>query len=185
MKNITSIILSISIITLLSLIFVPADSFAATPAEGGTLENGRADFYFHYTSLNQLNVDGSTGNFSIVKSEFQSAMRHYTNHPGDFNGKYKQDTITVRVLGGLNNDYNMVYKNSPSFVVGDEIFIFVSEKEPNSIYGNNYYVAGLQHGKYILENGMYVNVDSDKNIPEKMLDVIINSVKEQRASSTR
>ena len=120
MKNITSIILSVSIVTLLSIIFIPTDSFASTPAQGG-----------------------------------------------------------------LNDNYHIISELSPTFDIGDEIFIFVAEKESTSIYGDYYYIAGLQHGKYIFENGMYVNADPNRNVSEKALDSIISSVKEQRASSTR
>ena len=81
----TSMILSTTIIALLAVMLVPNDAFASTPWYGGSgLTNGDAEFYFHYTSLNVMSVDGdSSSNYSKVKTEVQSAMTTYNNLGND------------------------------------------------------------------------------------------------------
>ena len=82
-KTKTTILLP-TIATMLSMAMLPVDVFADTPAQGGTLPNDVAYMYFH-SSLGNLNVDGSTGHFSDVRSDVQSAMRTYNNDPADVN----------------------------------------------------------------------------------------------------
>jgi len=55
--------------------------------------------------------------------------------------------------------------------------VIVAEKESDNIYGNNY-VAGLQHGKYDLEeNGIAINKDPGRNMPTELLEKIIANAK--------
>ena len=60
------------------------------------------------------------------------------------------------------------------------MLIFVADKEPESIYGDNYYVAGLQHGKYNLDkDGEAKNKNSDRNMSVKSLEDKINKAKQK------
>ena len=95
----------------------------------------------------------------------------------DLKGLYVEDTITVRVDGGQADGYTVVSEIAPEFEVGEEIFIFVGDKENDSIYGDNYYVAGLQHGKYNLDvDGKAKNKDPARDISEDELKELIISV---------
>lgn len=96
----------------------------------------------------------------------------------DLKGQYTDDTITVRVQGGETDSEKFVYESSPEFSVGEKVFLFVADKEPNSIYGDNYYVAGLQHGKYNLDvPGEAKNKNSDRDMTDKALEDIIQTAK--------
>ena len=94
----------------------------------------------------------------------------------DLKGLYTDETITVRIDGGQTDDYDMVSETAPEFEVGEKVFIFVGDKETDSIYGGNYYVAGLQHGKYNLDvEGEAKNKDPLRNISEDELKAIIQT----------
>jgi Phr family secreted Rap phosphatase inhibitor len=98
----------------------------------------------------------------------------------DVSEKYTDDTITVRVQGGETNNAKYVYESSPEFTVGEMVFILVADKEPESIYGDNYYVAGLQHGKFTLdENGNAKNKNPDRDMSEKSLEDKIKKTKQK------
>lgn len=98
----------------------------------------------------------------------------------DLNGKYTDDTITLRVQGGETDSAIYKYESSPEFAIGEKVFVLVADKEPKSIYGDNYYVAGLQHGKYNLdEEGKAKNKNSDRNMPEKSLEDKIKQAKQK------
>jgi len=96
----------------------------------------------------------------------------------DLNNKYTDDIITIRVQGGETDTAKYVYESSPAFALGEKVFIFVADKEPESIYGDNYYVAGLQHGKYNMdEPGNAKNKNSDRDMTVKELEDIIKKTK--------
>lgn len=72
--------------------------------------------------------------------------------------------------------YTVVSEIYPEFEVGETVFIFVGDKENDSIYGDNYYVAGLQHGKYNLDvDGQATNKDPARDITEERLKEIISA----------
>lgn len=77
----------------------------------------------------------------------------------DINGRYKDKKISVRTMGGTVGDITMISESSPTFSVGERVLIFVAEKEPESIYGNEYYVGGLEKGKFTLKNGKAYGID--------------------------
>lgn len=102
----------------------------------------------------------------------------------DLSGKYTDDTITVRVLGGETETAKYVYDSSPEFALGENVLILVADKAPESIYGDNYYVAGLQHGKYNLdEEGKAKNKNSDRDMSEKSLEDKIIQAKQKSSKS--
>jgi len=71
----------------------------------------------------------------------------------DLNGLYTDDTISVRIQGGQSGNLKVVSELDPTFEVNELALFFVADKEPNSIWGDNYYVAGLHLGKYSLSDG--------------------------------
>lgn len=74
-------LLALSIGALAALAYVPGQSDAAEHDDwvhDHELPGGEADFYFHYTSLNRLHVDGDTrNNYQKVKSSVQRSMGNY------------------------------------------------------------------------------------------------------------
>ena len=105
-KTKTTILLSI-VVAMFSVALLPANVFAHTPTYGGTLPNDVAYMYFH-SSLNDLNVDGSTGHFADVRNEVQSAMATYNSDPADvwlyttnsyYNNNYAVYAINLGLFG--------------------------------------------------------------------------------------
>ena len=64
--------------------------------------------------------------------------------------KYQEKTISVRIQGGEKDNIKTISDLNPRFVVGEHVFFFIPEKDSASIWGDNYYVAGLYQGKYSL-----------------------------------
>ena len=71
----------------------------------------------------------------------------------DLNNLYSEDIISVRIQGGQIGNLKTVAELNPTFKVNERVLFFVADKEPNSIWGDNYYVAGLHLGKYSLSDG--------------------------------
>ncbi len=95
----------------------------------------------------------------------------------DFNEKYTNNTITVVIQGGETDTTKYVSDSSPEFVIGEKIFVFVADKEPDSIFGDNYYIAGLEQGKFNLdEEGKAINKDPNKSLTLESLIGIINRI---------
>lgn len=90
----------------------------------------------------------------------------------DLFGAYDQKYITVKVRGGETETMLTETDFSPEFQINEKVLIFVPEKEPDSIYGDNYYVAGHFQGKYKLDNGNAERQDG-KNHTEKDLKIKI------------
>lgn len=80
--------------------------------------------------------------------------------------------LEIKTIGGKVN--NIVYdSDDPKLEKGDRLLLFLN-KEPNSIYGDKYYVSGVTQGKYALKNGMAENDDEKRNISETELLTKIN-----------
>ena len=71
----------------------------------------------------------------------------------DLNDKYQDKTISVRIQGGEKDGVKTTADLNPKFAIGERVFFFVPEKDSASIWGDNYYVAGLYQGKYSLVDG--------------------------------
>lgn len=96
----------------------------------------------------------------------------------DLFSKYVEKTITVRTRGGDAGNVVFTVDGAPDFKLGEPVFVLVAEKEPDSIYGDNYYVAGMQHGKYRLdEAGNALSKDPSKSIPYDTLKDIVTGAK--------
>ena len=70
----------------------------------------------------------------------------------DISGNYKEKEIAVRIIGGEVETRKTISHFSPTFEKNERVLFFVADKEPDSIYGDNYYVAGLSVGKYSITN---------------------------------
>jgi hypothetical protein len=80
----------------------------------------------------------------------------------DLKQSYTQNTITVRTIGGQmtierpdgkTETVTVVSDTYPVFAPGERVMVFVNDKEPHTIWGDNYYVAGAKLGKYELRDG--------------------------------
>ena len=90
----------------------------------------------------------------------------------DLNGKYQEKFITVRTLGGETDTIKTISHYSPSFNKNEKVLFFVAEKEPSSIYGDNYYVAGLSVGKYSLNEKETKAVKQSTGETEDLSDIV-------------
>lgn len=94
----------------------------------------------------------------------------------DLKGVYDEAFMVVRVQGGETDEYRSTVEGAPMFELGETVLVFVDDKEPDSIYGDNYYVAGLQNGKYtILGSGLAINEDPDRTTTFDELKTIIEA----------
>lgn len=94
----------------------------------------------------------------------------------DLKGVYDEAFMVVRVQGGETDEYRSAVEGAPAFELGETVLVFVDDKEPDSIYGDNHYVAGLQNGKYtILGSGLAVNEDPDRTTTFDELKAIIEA----------
>ena len=94
----------------------------------------------------------------------------------DLKGEYQDPLITIRVDGGETDIEIVVHESAPVFKVGEMVLIFVGDKEPDSIYGDNYYVAGQYQGKYsIQESGFAANKDPNRNTTMDELRAVVKA----------
>ena len=103
----------------------------------------------------------------------------------DLSGQYTDKTITLRIQGGETEDAIHVYEGTPEFVLGEKVLVLVADKAPKSIYGDNYYVAGMVYGKYSLDNGDAKNHDSNRNMSEKSLEEKIKKAKQPKIDKSK
>ena len=80
--------------------------------------------------------------FSDVKIEVEE----------DLFGEYNEEYITVRIQGGQVGDAITISHIDASFEEGERVLVFVAGPEPESIWGDNYYVAGVIGGKYTIDD---------------------------------
>jgi len=97
----------------------------------------------------------------------------------DLNKKYSDRKITVRIQGGELGDRKTISDSMPTFKIGERVMFFVPEKEPDSIWGDNYYVAGFYQGKYSLSDGHATRNVVNDQVDEKEL---ISQIKQIRDS---
>ena len=94
----------------------------------------------------------------------------------DLKGVYDEAFIVVRVQGGETDEYRSTVEGAPVFKLGETVLVFVDDKDPDSIYGDNYYVAGLQNGKYsILGSGVAINEDPERTTTFDELKTMIGA----------
>lgn len=79
----------------------------------------------------------------------------------DLFGQYDQKEITVRIMGGETPNMTHVSSDDASFDKNEHVLVFVAGPEPDSIWGDNYYVAGLELGKYKIEDGKAKQSDKE------------------------
>ena len=56
----------------------------------------------------------------------------------DLNGLYDKKEISVRIQGGTIDNLQTVSDPSAEFEVGERVLFFVADKEPDSMWGDNY-----------------------------------------------
>lgn len=95
----------------------------------------------------------------------------------DLSGRYTNDKISVRIMGGETDTIKMISEMDAEFSVGEKVLVFVADKEPESIWGDNYYVAGLKLGKYGLVNGKAIGPEHPRGIEENQLITKIQQAK--------
>lgn len=70
----------------------------------------------------------------------------------DIDNAYQEDTITLRIKASrqtwIMSDW---IEDGQDFKVGENVLVFIGKKEPESVMGDGYLVAGVTQGKYLLE----------------------------------
>lgn len=96
----------------------------------------------------------------------------------DLFGEYQENQISVRIHGGQLGDMKTEAELSPKFDKNERVLFFIADKELHTIWGDNYYVAGLYLGKYSLSDGYASRDKIDDKKTESELISIINQIKE-------
>ena len=107
----------------------------------------------------------------IVSVDDRLAMtKAYTdviiNVDRDLKGEYSDKQIKVRVQGGETDTTKVVSEIDPVYNIGERVLVFVNDKEPSSVWGDNYYTAGMALGKYRLVNGKAIGEEYPDGIDE-------------------
>jgi len=101
----------------------------------------------------------------------------------DLFGKYTEDQITVRISGGEYENYKVSSNVTPQFEVGKTVLVLVHAPEPESIFGDNYYVSGWELGKYDLSDNQAKHKKSDRDMSESELTKKIQKAKSDKSYS--
>ena len=96
----------------------------------------------------------------------------------DLAGKYEKEEISVRIQGGTVGNFTTISEPSAKFIVGDDVLFFVADKEPDSMWGDNYYVAGGYLGKYHLSDDGIAH--RDKILDSVATEDLIATIKQIR-----
>jgi hypothetical protein len=92
--------------------------------------------------------------------------------------KNAQNTITVRTIGGQmtierpdgkQEIVTVVSDTYPVFTPGERVIVFINDKEPHTVWGDNYYIAGAKLGKYELKGGKAYGSEYENGINETEL----------------
>jgi hypothetical protein len=95
----------------------------------------------------------------------------------DLTGQYTGNQITVRIQGGETDTVRVISEIDPQFAMGQRVLLFVADKEPDTIWGDHYYVTGLKLGKYDLIHGKAVGPEHPDGIDELQFTAKIKQIK--------
>lgn len=94
----------------------------------------------------------------------------------DLFGKYNEKFITVRVPGGEILSQKTIHEQSPTFVKGERVIVFVGNGQSYDISADNYTVLGLEQGTVRLGDQVDSKFANDKTT-EKEIKTKIKSLK--------
>lgn len=119
--------------------------------------------YLIIGTVESINPDPKTYEFDQLKYAFTDVV---INVERDLTGKYVGDQISIRLMGGETDEIRMISDMDAEFAVGERVMVFVNEKEPHTVWGDNYYVSGLKLGKYSLVDGKAVGPETPNGMDE-------------------
>jgi len=185
MKKQNSIILSLIAVTIVGMGIFSAVNMDSkeTIHVGGSIPDYPLEFLAEKTPyaikgkvIDLIPVDEKTDEHGIV-DVFTDVVIDVKK---DISEQYAENTITVRIRGGETDTAIYEYEHAPEFAVNENILILVADKEPESMFGDNYYVAGLDQGKFNLDiKGEAKNKNSDRSMSEKSLEDKIKKAKQK------
>lgn len=85
----------------------------------------------------------------------------------DLTNQFQDKQISVRIMGGQIGNTVVQAEHTPEFTIGEDVLVFVADKAPHTVWGDNYYVAGLELGKYRLANGNAFGIEHPDGINEE------------------
>ncbi len=95
----------------------------------------------------------------------------------DLFNKYKDKQISIRILGGETDTMTMTSDSSPSFEIGKDVFVLVSEKSDGYTFNGHHFVVGQIQGTYDLTNGVAKHQYSGNSIQTSDLISQVKQVK--------
>ena len=86
----------------------------------------------------------------------------------DKNQQYAKDAITVRIQSAQTEDERMTTEFSSPFEIGEEVFLFVAAKEPDSIYDEDVFlfITSREHGSTHNDGRYVTGLKYDKSTPD-------------------
>lgn len=94
-----------------------------------------------------------------------NVMTSYEISPSQFlkdEKSEKAEYVTVKALGGTYN--NLVhYTGHPEFDIGDQVLLMLN-LEPDTMYGNDYYISGVIDGSYKIKDNKATKSNSEKTV---------------------
>lgn len=106
----------------------------------------------------------------VSVDEVHTTTKAYTdvtiNVEKDLKSQYTGNQISLRLQGGETDTVKVISENDPTFTAGERVLVFVNDKEPNTVWGDNYYTAGMMLGKYSLVNGKAIGPEYPNGIDE-------------------
>ena len=95
----------------------------------------------------------------------------------DLFGKYSEKFITVRVPGGEIPSQKTIHEQSPQFVKGERVIVFVGNGQSYDISADNYTVLGLEQGTVRLGDQVDSKFANDKTTEKEIKNKIKSSKK--------
>lgn len=90
----------------------------------------------------------------------------------DLFGKYNEKLITVRVPGGEIPTQKTIHDQSPTFVIGERVILFVGNGQSYDISADNYTVLGLEQGTIKLGEKVESKFANDNTTESKIKNQI-------------
>ena len=87
-----------------------------------------------------------------------------TIYKGESNSKF----VEALMPGGEKNGFTTLIDHAPHIEDGDQVILFLN-KDPESVFGDNYVIAGPAIGTYVIHNDIATNENPEKAILETEL----------------
>jgi len=107
-------------------------------------------------------LDTSDPKMIRIWTDIRLQVERYIKAPSN------SSTVEVRLAGGTANGVTHIVSGGVELEAGQRVLLFL-KKEPNTIWGDHFFVHGFVQGRYLLDDGSALNEDPAKGTSEKAL----------------